>query len=325
MADFDVFNGDADGICALTQLRLAEPREATLVTGVKRDISLLKQVQAQPGDRITVLDVSMEKNTDPLRRVLEQGAEVFYVDHHVAGEIPDSPSLTALINEAPDVCTALLVNGYLKNRYLGWAVVGAFGDNLKKSAQMMAQQMTISEADLARLEDLGTYLNYNGYGETVADLHFTPADLFRLVSQFAEPLDFIAGAGKLHFDKLEAGYREDMARAAAIQPEVATESAGVFIFPDEPWARRVSGVYSNDLVNLYPQRAHAVLTAKNSGTYLISVRAPLSNKTGAAELCKQFPTGGGRAAAAGINDLPAEMLNRFIDTFQKFYSADRAH
>ena len=37
----DVFNGDADGICALTQLRNAEPRNATLVTGVKRDIALL--------------------------------------------------------------------------------------------------------------------------------------------------------------------------------------------------------------------------------------------------------------------------------------------
>ena len=27
MADFDLFNGDADGICALLQLRFAEPRE----------------------------------------------------------------------------------------------------------------------------------------------------------------------------------------------------------------------------------------------------------------------------------------------------------
>ena len=27
MTDFDVFNGDADGLCALTQLRLAQPRD----------------------------------------------------------------------------------------------------------------------------------------------------------------------------------------------------------------------------------------------------------------------------------------------------------
>ena len=30
----DVFNGDADGICALQQIRLAEPGESVLVTGV---------------------------------------------------------------------------------------------------------------------------------------------------------------------------------------------------------------------------------------------------------------------------------------------------
>ena len=42
----------------------------------------------------------------------------------------------------------------------------------------------------------------------------------------------------------------------------------------------------------------AVLTAKDNGNYLVSVREPLSNKTGADELCMRFPTGGGRKAAA---------------------------
>ena len=87
MSHYDVFNGDADGICALVQLRHAEPRESTLVTGVKRDISLLKQVDAQAGDSITVLDVSLDKNRDALQQVLEAGAEVFYCDHHFAGDI----------------------------------------------------------------------------------------------------------------------------------------------------------------------------------------------------------------------------------------------
>ncbi|MEJ2533090.1 MAG: DHH family phosphoesterase, partial [Halioglobus sp.] len=41
--NFDVFNGDADGICALLQLRKAQPLESTLVTGVKRDINLLSR------------------------------------------------------------------------------------------------------------------------------------------------------------------------------------------------------------------------------------------------------------------------------------------
>src|SRR5258708_22745285 len=49
MRHFDVFNGDADGICSLHQLRLAEPVEATLVTRLKRDIALLHAVPASPG------------------------------------------------------------------------------------------------------------------------------------------------------------------------------------------------------------------------------------------------------------------------------------
>jgi oligoribonuclease NrnB/cAMP/cGMP phosphodiesterase (DHH superfamily) len=90
MADYDVFNGDADGICALVQLRQVEPRDVTLITGVKRDITLLKQVDASVGDRITVLDISMAKNKLDLIRVLSEGANVFYVDHHSAGEVPIS-------------------------------------------------------------------------------------------------------------------------------------------------------------------------------------------------------------------------------------------
>ena len=40
MTYYDVFNGDADGICALTQLRNAEPRESTIITGVTKDMAV---------------------------------------------------------------------------------------------------------------------------------------------------------------------------------------------------------------------------------------------------------------------------------------------
>lgn len=317
----DVFNGDADGICALTQLHLDEPRPgARLITGVKRDIELLDQVEAQAGDRITVLDVSLDKNRDALVRALAAGAEVLYVDHHFAGEIPQSDKLTAIINEAPDVCTSLLVNGHLKNRFLAWAVVGAFGDNLKASAEIMARHLNISDAQTRQLEDLGTYMNYNGYGERIEDLHFTPEALFRLVSAHASPFGFLTD-GKAHFEKLADGYNTDMAKAASTRPEpVSTEHAALLILPDQAWARRVSGVYSNDLTNLFPDRAHAVLTEKSNGHYLISVRAPLNRKKGADELCRKFPTGGGRAAAAGINDLPASQFGEFAKAFTQQYA-----
>jgi hypothetical protein len=62
-----------------------------------------------------------------------------------------------------------------------------------------------------------------------------------------------------------------------------------------------------------------VVTEKNNGRFLVSVRAPLSNKRGADQICRQFATGGGRSAAAGINDLPADELSHFVDVFSQTY------
>jgi hypothetical protein len=317
--NYDLFNGDADGICALLQLRKAEPREATLITGVKRDINLLANVDAAAGDQITVLDVSMDKNSAALNKVLEQGASVFYVDHHFPGDIPEHQNLTAIINESPDVCTAALVNGHLKGRHLDWAVTGAFGDNLHETARTLAKDLDISPKDLASLEDLGTYINYNGYGPAIDDLHFDPKELYLRLYAADGPLDFVHNSPD--FDQLSTGYREDMANAEALKPMHEKPGTAVFLLPDEAWARRVSGVYSNDLATNNPARAHAVLTMNAKGNYLISVRAPMNNKQGAAELCMQFPTGGGRAGAAGINDLPIGRLQDFVEAFEAAYTS----
>jgi hypothetical protein len=320
MSDFDVFNGDADGLCSLLQLRLAEPRDAVLVTGIKRDIQLLSRVPAQAGDRVTVLDVSLDSNRSDLERVLEAGADVFYVDHHFAGDIPQSPQLRTHINTAADVCTALLVNGYLKGRFAEWAVVGAFGDNLDASADALLRTLSVDASQRERLRDLGIYLNYNGYGAKVEDLHFAPDALFRKLQPYDNPMAFLADAAS-GFTDLEIGYRDDMAKAEALNPVHATAAAAVYVLPNAPWARRVSGVFSNDLANLHPSRAHAVLTELEDSAYLVSVRAPKSNKQGADTLCRQFETGGGRAAAAGINRLPEPDLARFMAALEFAYSS----
>jgi oligoribonuclease NrnB/cAMP/cGMP phosphodiesterase (DHH superfamily) len=81
----DIFNGDADGICALVQLRNAAPLESTLITGVKRDIALVAKADPSAGDQLTVLDVSFQENREGVRTALDRGAQVFYVDHHFAG------------------------------------------------------------------------------------------------------------------------------------------------------------------------------------------------------------------------------------------------
>jgi hypothetical protein len=319
MAIIDVFNGDADGICALTQLRNATPADSILVTGVKRDIALLAKVDAGAGDRVTVLDVSLDKNREALAKLLDRGAAVFYVDHHFAGEIPENDRLETLIDPAPDVCTSILVNRHLEGRFALWAVTGAFGDNLEASARALARPLGLSADELTALQDLGTYVNYNAYGATVADLHFAPAELFERMKHCASPFDFVEGDRET-FEKLGAGYHQDMASAHAVAPVAKSAHTAVYILPDASWARRVSGVFSNQLANAAPARGHAVLTERGDGTYLVSVRAPLEKPVGADELCRRFPTGGGRTAAAGINHLPADRLDEFVAQFTAFYA-----
>lgn len=316
---FDIFNGDADGICALIQLRLAKPLDATLITGVKRDIALLRQVTAKAGDKVTVLDVSLDKNRQPLLDLLARQVDVFYVDHHQAGDIPQHPQLTALINCDANLCTSLLVDQHLKHRYSAWAVVGAFGDNLHDSAIKAAQHLNLSDQQLSQLRQLGVCINYNAYGSSIEDLHFQPQQLYRLLSGYVSPLQFITERSDIYQQLLDA-YQADMARAWNVTPHQHGDYTAVFMLPDEKWARRVSGVWSNELANRYPERAHAVLSRHAQGGYVVSVRAPLNNKTGADQLCARFPGGGGRKAAAGINQLAEQQLPQFIDAFVEQYS-----
>ena len=321
MKYIDCFNGDADGICALTQIRLQTPVESELITGVKRDINLLERVTASQGDMVTVLDVSMDKNRQGLERVLKAGAEVYYCDHHFAGDEPITHrKLTTNINTTPDVCTSLLINQSLKGRFLEWAVVGTFGDNLSRSATALAKPLNLDESQLSVLQNLGIYLNYNGYGAKLEDLYFDPAELFKRTSKHATATAFMNDDPDT-FGTLESGYHGDMQKAAALQPEFEKDHAAVFMLPNQAWARRVSGVYGNDLANQSPDRAHAVVTELASGDYMVSIRAPLNNKKGADEICRQFPTGGGRAAAAGINKLASNDLTKFIETCSEFYQA----
>ncbi len=314
MTLFDVFNGDADGICALQQLRLAQPAQSSvLVTGVKRDIALLQRVQAGTGDQVTVLDVSLDKNRGPLRGLLERGVSVRYFDHHFPGEIPSHPGFEAHIETLPDKGTSLLVDDYLEGRHRAWAVVGTFGDNFDARARGAARPLGLAEADLTRLRELGIYLNYNGYGAVVEDLHLPPAELFQRLHPYADPVEFIDRDET--FGLLASGYRDDMSMAESIRPELRTQSHGLYLLPAEPWARRVSGVFANRLAQAAPERAHAMLTRLPEGGFVISVRAPLARKEGADVLCRGFPTGGGRKAAAGINCLPDDLYSGFVQAF----------
>ncbi len=319
MSFFDVFNGDADGICALQQWRLACPTESTLITGVKRDISLLKQVSAVSGDHVAVFDISLDKNREAMTVLLDRGVNIIYFDHHFSGEIPEHENFAVHIDTSAETCTSLLVNHYLNGAFARWAVVGAFGDNLVDSASDIAQGIGLSVEEVAQLKLLGECMNYNGYGASLDDLHVTPKALSKEVQTYENPLDFIADE-KSCYQRLLNGYQKDLTQAASLQPVSSDDHVALYRLPNEAWARRVSGVFANQLATENPGRAHAMLTDKTGGSYLVSVRAPLNRKEGADQLCLQFATGGGRKAAAGINDLPADQLEHFIHKFREAYA-----
>ena len=313
---YDIFNGDADGICALHLLRLAEPMpEAELVTGVKRDIALLDRLQhrAGPKDTLTVLDISMDVNKAALKNLLERGCQVFYADHHYAGDLTNGPGLIAHLDPDPEICTSLIIDRLQDGRFRPWAIVAAFGDNLHAAARKAADTLNLDEAQYAMLRELGELINYNGYGETVADLHFLPSALYLALRPYADPFEFFRHSPALA--TLRSGFAADMTLALTHAPSQEGPGGRLYLFPAQPWSRRVAGVFSNEKARERPDLAHALVVDSGSGNFMVSVRAPILSKRGADTLCRAFPTGGGRAAAAGINSLPESLLDEFMKQF----------
>jgi hypothetical protein len=319
MLDHCAFNGDADGLCALQQLRLAGElaTDARLVSGVKRDITLLDRVPAEAGERVTVLDVSHEQNRADVARLLAAGARVRYFDHHFAGELPEHPDFESCIDTAADVCTSLLVDRYLAGRHHRWAVAAAFGDGMAGPARQLAAHHGVTAEDIRQLEELGLLLNYNAYGESLDDLHFDPLQLAAELAPYEDPLDFVRHSPS--FARLRAGHAADMAQAARLEPWHVGAGALLYRLPAEPWARRVSGVLANQLAARDPQRALGLLSVRTDGDWMFSLRVPATASLEADAFCRGFETGGGRKRAAGINRLPADGLERFAGQFLHAY------
>ncbi|WP_449370297.1 hypothetical protein [Thiomonas sp.] len=308
----DVCKGDADGLCAVVQWRLATPAQAELVTGLKRDIALLDRVQAGPGDEVLVCDLSMQRNRAALLRLLAAGARVNYFDHHLVRNVPRHPHLQAHLDFSHDVCTSLLVDRHLGGRFRAWALVGAYGDNLRGVADAIAASIGLDAAQRERLRRLGEAINYNAYGDDERDVHLAPARLYAIMARYDSPLSFLEHEAIA--EHIDAMRQADLARAQAIRPYREDAQGRVWLLPDAPWSRRVIGTFANALAAAQPRRAHAVLRQTTAGDFVVSVRAPLDQPSGANGLCARFG-GSGRAAAAGIDRLPQAALGRFVDAF----------
>jgi hypothetical protein len=309
MRFYDIFNGDADGLCALHQLRLADPRASTLITGVKRDIALLSRVAPEPGDELTVLDISLDNNREALIGALRVGARVSYFDHHFAGEIPQHPLLEAHIDTSATVCTSLIVDRHLQGRYRAWAVVAAFGDNLHAEARAAAAGLGLAQADIEHLRELGECLNYNAYGQDLADLHFEPAELYRRMQPYADPLAFHAQSPEIGVLRHASG--QDLQQALALRIENIGNNAVMVTMPDEAWSRRIAGTFANSLARRHRDRVVALLL-RTGGGYQVSLRAPDRDGPAMHLLAQEFESGGGRARSAGIQFLAEYEVPRLM-------------
>jgi len=308
---FDIFNGDADGIFALHQARLEKPQpSAVLLTGVKRDITLLSRIVDRKNCSVSVFDISLDSNRKFLKKLLDNNNSVEYFDHHFAGHIPDSPLLKHEINVSPESCTSLIVNSTLNRKHIRWAICGAFGDNLHQVAEQFANDSGLTEKQTEQLREIGELFNYNGYGSTLDDLHFHPEELYNSVHDFEDPFNFLASSPIIK--TLREGFNNDLEMALNQKESPATGKNTVYFFPNAPWARRIQGVFSNLKAREETDIAHALIVENDDLSLRVSLRAPLADKRDADTICKLFPTGGGRAAAAGINSLPASMLDDFL-------------
>jgi hypothetical protein len=309
MACFDVCNGDADGLFALRQWRLAHPQESIVVTGIKRDIELLARVQAGADDQVAVFDISISRNKAALERLLAAGAAVTWFDHHAPGRIPVHEEFTPHIDTDPEICTSLLVDRHLRGHFRPWAIAAAYGDNLAPSAEKLADSMPLSPPERAQLRMLGEAVNYNAYGDSEADVRIHPAALYRWLAHYDDPFEAIAHVPIVR--ELDALRRADLDRARALAPRHRDDHSVAVVLPDTPWSRRVSGPFANELALRDPARAHAVLKELASAAYSVSIRAPIASPYGADKLAREFG-GGGRVAASGIDHLPAADVPRFI-------------
>ena len=317
MTNYDVFNGDTDGIFAWHQLRLSHPREAVLVTGVKRDVGLVSRVDAGEGDLVTIMDVSHAKNRKDVRRLLDSGAIVEYFDHHNAGEMIDHPNITYHINTEPNVSTGLIVNSYVGGENRLWSIATAFGDNHMDLAMNMAKSENLSDDQITVLKQIGLVVNYNSYGQTVEDLFYSPEEIAEAVKACGSDIFRFTEQSDI-FSTLLENFSADMSSAVCQEPYSIGENTVIYTLPNEPWTHRIMGSFSNHLVSNNKDLACAIAVLNSDGTYRISVRSSLNNPHGAGDLCKKFG-GGGREKAGGVNNLDESELDNFKKEFDRTF------
>ena len=264
MTLFYAFNGDADGLCALQQLRLADPRDATLVTGVKRDIQLLRRVNAAAGDEVTVLDISLDQNRDDLLPAAGSGrfGSLF------------RPPLRGRAAAAPRTSRRTSRNRPTSARARWSTAISPAAIARGPSSRPSATTCRSSPSRWPR-PPASTRRRPPRWSGSASASTTTPTGMPSAISASIPriwrsrccrsriPMEFVRRSPA--YARLGARYEEDMQQARALKPARQVPGATMVVLPDEAWARRAIGVLANELTQAQPDCAIAILSPKAAG------------------------------------------------------------
>jgi hypothetical protein len=192
-----------------------------------------------------------------------------------------------------------------------------YGDNLHEQADKF--NPCFDEITMSKLKEVGETLNYNGYGNEELDLTAHPKDVYIDLKEYESPFEYRIKSET--YNKIHTHMKSDEAELSSSEILHESETGKVILLPNTRASIRYSGIYSNQQTTDSPDEAFAILTSVGGGNYRISIRSPKTNPYGASKLALQFPTGGGREKAAGVNELPKSELNNFIEKFEEVYGS----
>jgi hypothetical protein len=263
----------------------------------------------------TVFDISLLSNADYMKPILSNGNSIKWFDHHEPGETELGDNFSIKVDADPNCCTNTLVDEYLNGLYRPWTICGMYGDNLHEQADKF--NPCFDESTMSQLKEVGETLNYNGYGNEELDLTVHPKDVYLDLKDYESPFEYRKKSES--YNKIYTQMKSDEAELGSSEILHESETGKVILLPNTRASIRYSGIYSNQQTTDNPDKAFAILTSVDGGNYRISIRSPKTNPHGASKLALQFPTGGGREKAAGVNELPKSELNNFIEKFEEVY------
>ena len=314
--EYDLFNGDADGIISVHQYRMFKPKKTNLVSGIKRDVTLLRHCDSIKNTKINVFDISVLSNEEYIDSILKKNNKIIWYDHHETGGRVSADNIKISVDTDPNTCTNIIVDKTLGGIYRPWTICGAFGDNLHDKANEL--NISFNEEQMKIFQEVGETLNYNGYGLKIEDLNAHPKDVLLDLMNYESPFEYHSKSEL--FNKIKNQMKLDREKLESSEVLYRSHAGEVLLLPPGQEATRYSGIFSNKKSTDNPDLAFAIITHGNNNTYRVSIRSPQNNPFGASELALRFPSGGGREKAAGINELKKVDLKKFIYNFCQVYA-----